>query len=497
MSKSKLALSWITLVVVAHRAEAQELLRTHVDGYGAAATVLADLDGDGVRDYAVARFDPKSGGQETVEVRSGRSGALIRSIPSGAPAGVSWYFGFALAELGDVDADGVPDLLVGALLADDPNSTFIEPGGAFVYSGSDGHLLCAVYGGADKDWLGGYVAALDDVDGDGHADFLVGASAVMGSSQPYVNAFSGATGAILYTMPGAVFVATLSDRDGDGLRDFAALGGSLQVASGASGAILATFTPPPPVGFLGGVAEIDDIDGDGANEIVLGETDPVNRFDGQVRVLSVPTLTTLRLHPAVDSLEQFGERIDSVDADGDGVRDYLVGATGWFTTGGSASLFSGRTGERLYRFVDPLADYFMGSAVAGLGDLDGDGFAELAVGSPYHVPPGTIKYGADLVFRGNDLWLDAYPKSVVAGATETVAIHGAPNGNPVALFVVDFAGSPAFQLAGFGVANSLEAFDVSGTVPVGLAGSEWTLRAYALDANGKLMVSADEVLAFN
>ncbi len=38
---------------------------------------------------------------------------------------------------------------------------------------------------------------------------------------------------------------------------------------------------------------------------------------------------------------------------------------------------------------------------------------------------------------------------------------------------------------------------MSGTVPTGLAGTEWTLRAYALDANGKLIVSADEVLAFH
>ena len=199
-----------------------------------------------------------------------------------------------------------------------------------------------------------------------------------------------------------------------------------------------------------------------------------------MRVLSLPTQTTLRLHPAVDWLEQLGERIDSVDADGDGVRDYLVGATGSFTTAGSASLFSGRTGERLYRFVDPFADSYMGSAVAGFGDLDGDGF------SP----------GAELIYRGNDLWLDAYPKSVAAGATETVAIHGAPNGNPVALFVVDFAGTPAFQLAGFGAANSLEAFNVTATVPAGLAGSEWTLGLTAWTRTG-LMVSADEVLAFN
>src|SRR6185436_6280914 len=98
----------------------------------------------------------------------------------------------------------------------------------------------------------------------------------------------------------------------------------------------------------------------------------------------------------------------------------------------------------------------MGWSVAGLGDLDGDGFDECLVGSPYHIPPGTNQFGAAFVFRGNDLWCDAFPKSVAAGATETVAIHGAPSGNPVALFIVDFAGAPAFQLAGFGLADAVE-----------------------------------------
>ena len=119
---------------------------------------------------------------------------------------------------------------------------------------------------------------------------------------------------------------------------------------------------------------------------------------------------------------------------------------------------------------------------------------------PAALPAGADSHGscrrARPLFRGNDLWLDAYPKNIAAGATGTAVIHGAPFGNPVALFVVDFAGTPAFHLVGFGLADAVEAFTVSAVVPNGLAGSEWTLRAYALDANGKLMVSADEVVAF-
>jgi hypothetical protein len=494
MSKPPLVLSFAAFFVVPLRAEAQEILRKHIDGYGFEAAAIADVNGDGIRDYALQRYDPKAKIQ-VVEVRGGKKGGLIRAIPTPAPAGEDWSFGVALADAGDVDGDGVSDLLVGAMFAPDPARTLVECGAAYVYSGSDGHLIHALYGSASHEWFGTTLCGLDDVDGDGSADFLVESRQQLGGPSSFVTAFSGATGAVLYTVTDAAFLTRLSDHDGDGVRDFATLWADARVRSGATGALLASI--PTTVGFIGGLAELDDLDGDGEPELAIGERGTTNQDDGQVRVVSIPSLTTLRTHLCVEAHEMFGQEIDAgLDADGDGVRDYLVGAPAWFDPAGSASLFSGRTGERLYRFVDRIADYMMGWSVAGLGDLDGDGFDECLVGSPYHVPPGTNKFGADLVFRGNDLWLDAYPKSVAAGATETVAIHGAPSGNPVALFVVAFGGSPAFQLAALGAANSLEAFNVTGTVPAGLAGSEWTLRAYALDANGKLRVSADEGVAF-
>ena len=496
MSTSKFALSSLFLAVVPLPAEGQQLLRKHFDGYGFEAAALADIDGDAVGDYALLLYDPKANLQETVELRSGSSGALIRAIPKGAPPSENWQFGAALADAGDVDGDGVHDVLVGAMLAPDPTRTLVEAGAAFVYSGRDGSLLFSAYGASSHEWFGNSVAGLDDVDGDGHADFLVGSTPFNVGGNSFVTAFSGASGLPLYVVSDAAFPARLSDHDGDGVRDFAVIWSDVRVRSGATGALLASI--PTSVGFLGGLAELDDLDGDGEPEIALGEFGTTNQDDGQVRVVSIPGLTTLRTHLAVDAHEMFGQGIDSgFDADGDGVHDYLVAAPGWFTPPGSASLFSGRTGERLYRFIDRDSDSLMGWVVAGLGDLDGDGFDECVVGSPYDAPPHAKPVGADLVFRGNDLWLDALQKSVAAGASETIAIHGAPSGRPVALFVVDFAGVPAFQLAGFGASSPLEAFSVSGTVPSGLAGSEWTLRAYALDANGKLMVSADEVVEFN
>jgi hypothetical protein len=495
MSMPRFVLACAAFAFVPLPAEAQQLLRAHADGYGSGAASLADLDGDAVPDYAVQRFDPDAE-RDAVELRSGASGALIRSIPSGEPSKFdSWLFGWALADAGDVDGDGVHDVLIGAPQSPDPTGAIIGAGGAFVYSGRDGSLLWSAYGAKKDQRFGGAVAGLDDVDGDGHADFLVASPTNAGRMTPFITAFSGASGATLYVVQDALAPTRISDRDRDGIRDFVEVLTDVHVRSGATGALLATLSSA--VGFSGGLAELDDLDGDGERELAVGEFGAVNRLDGQVRVVSIPTGATVRTHLAVEANELLGQHIDAgLDADGDGVRDYLASAASPFGPPGSASLFSGRTGERLYRFIDFDADFSMGNTVTGLGDLDGDGFDECLIGSPEDTPPGTGQLGADLLFRGGRLWFDAYPKSVAAGEVETAAIHGAPCGKPIAIFIVGVDGAPRFQLLGMAVSGCNESFFASAVVPAGLTGSRWVFRAYALDEDCKLMTSADEVIEF-
>ena len=106
---------------------------------------------------------------------------------------------------GDVNGDGVPDFIVGAF-NDDPAGSGSDAGSAYVFSGADGSLLYQVTGDTVADNLGHSVSGAGDVNGDGKADFIVGASlddpvgGGINAGSAYV--FSGANGSLLYQVTG-------------------------------------------------------------------------------------------------------------------------------------------------------------------------------------------------------------------------------------------------------------------------------------------------------
>jgi hypothetical protein len=78
-----------------------------------------------------------------------------------------------VAGVGDVNGDGKADFLVGAPRADTTGLT--DPGAVYLYSGADGSLLFKRYGEATEDDFGYSVSGGGDMNGDGRADFLIGA----------------------------------------------------------------------------------------------------------------------------------------------------------------------------------------------------------------------------------------------------------------------------------------------------------------------------------
>lgn len=192
------------------------------DGFGLAAIGIDDVSGDGLADVVVSApwYQVAGASVGRVYVFQGSDGSLLRTFTGTFTDGL---FGYALADVGDVNGDGVPDLAVGA-----PHSGASSVGKVYVYSGSDGQLIRTHSGTGRVDRFGQSVAAAGDVNADGRSDILVGAPGNDGTGRDagaaYV--FSGSSGSMLFALSGqqasdefGAAVAGGADLNGDGRPD--------------------------------------------------------------------------------------------------------------------------------------------------------------------------------------------------------------------------------------------------------------------------------------
>lgn len=315
-------------------------------------------------------------------------------------------FGRAVSGGHDLDGDGHPDVVIGAY-ADSTGAP--EQGSIRVVSGWTGNEVFARYG-AGKDWLGFSVAISADMDGDGRADVIAGApQSTLGGNPPgYARAFSGATGAILWTRTGpnaysdfGNAVCAVGDVDGDGRGDVAvgarytngvgSDSGAVYVYSGDDGALLRTFAGAAANHWYGwSVAGAGDVNGDGCPDLaigVVGWDEPGLNDCGALELRSLCTGALIRRIPGIDATEAVGWSVaGGGDLDGDGVFDVLAGVPGgdfdgiWLS--GGVRAYSGANGALLRSFAGAASHSFCGEACAIVGDTDGDGTPDVAVGSP-------------------------------------------------------------------------------------------------------------------
>jgi hypothetical protein len=370
---------------------------------------VGDLDADGKPDVAIgAPAHPTgSGAVGATYLHSGKTGRLLLTILGSDEFDTC---GHSVDGAGDIDGDGRPDIVIGSPYTDIPGAG--STGAVAVFSGKTGALLLR-WEGPPTTTLSGFgesVAGAGDVDGDGRPDVVVGASlftpgAVYEAGAAYV--YSGATGALVFEIDGQELlgdlgcaVAGAGDADGDGHADVivgelqigTSGGGRVSVISGATQAVLLQIEGQYPAFYGVGhaVASAGDIDGDGRPDLIVGapySNVGSKHWAGRVNVYSVTTASLLLSITGQQAEGVLGESVDGAgDVDGDGTPDLVIGSPLASPDGkheaGRAGVYSGKTGQLLFSYTGKRAGDHFGQSVAGVGDIDGDGRAEVIVGAP-------------------------------------------------------------------------------------------------------------------
>src|SRR6187402_3362198 len=247
-------------------------------------------------------------------------------------------------------------------------------------------------------WNADSVASAGDVDGDGAADFAMSKAGGLGQ----VEVRSGGDGGLLWTVEGAkagdgfgATLAGLGDVDGDGSDDLAVAAPNMplfgigppayvRVVSGVDGSTLWEVPAATPGEMYGkSLARIADLDGDGSDDLIVGST-----FASKVQVRSGASgALVLDLSPPQGASHDFGTCVAALgDLDGDGLADLGVGDPGFQSGRGRISLHSGLDGSVLFSIAPPTQgpppSLSFGKTFDGLGDVSGDGIPDLVAGDP-------------------------------------------------------------------------------------------------------------------
>ncbi len=405
----------------------------------------ADFNGDGYADVVVgAQRVMTFTGEAYVYMGSASGLATTPTTTFHNPDGPGAFFGSTVASAGDVNGDGYADLVIGSYAAlSATGRAYIYLGSATGLSSTPSTTLTGPDGSGGE--FGHSVASAGDLNGDGYADIVVGAPAPMsrtGRAYVYLGSTTGLATTPATTLTGpdganglfGVSVAGAGDVNGDGYADivvgaYAVMSSTGRAyvyvwsATGLATAPTTTLTGPDGAnGSFGvSVASADDVNGDGYGDLVVGaqvvmsNTGRAYVYLGSAAGLITTPATTLTGPDGASG--SFGASVASAgDVNGDGYSDLVVGAPGVLSSVGRAHIYLGSASGLATTPTTTLngfdgADSGFGISVASAGDLNADGYADLVVGA-FNAMSGT---GRAYAFSGSSGGIVTAPTTTLTG----------------------------------------------------------------------------------
>ncbi len=380
------------------------------DYSGYSVSNAGDINGDGLDDLIVGAYgaDPTTGtsaGKTYVVFGTTNNAAINLSAVAKGSGGfvvngqaTSDQSGYSVSSLGDMNGDGLADLLIGARYATSGNvgysyvvygkSNTTAVNLSAVAAGTGGYVI---KGETASDYAGTSVSNAGDVNGDGIADLIVGAPAAESGG----NSSAGQT-YVVFGQTGTTAV-NLS-----------------KVAGGSGGFVINGVATSDYTGSS--VSSAGDVNGDGFADLIVGGYGAGSAGIAYVvfgksstTAVSLPTgnATTSSsgfVIKGVSSADDAGYSVSNAgDVNGDGLADLLVGApradlTSTKTSSGKAYVVFGQTGNTAinlsavaagtggFVMTGPTATSQAGLAVSYAGDINGDGLADVIVAAPNDGP---------------------------------------------------------------------------------------------------------------